>query len=76
MIGFLEKKLGIDSSQKKFQGLIIVTISFFVVVMGVILFMLGGGSVGRMLIIIGFIGCIIGISRHIWFMLSDNAAKK
>ena len=72
----LEKKLGIDSSQKKYQGLIIVTISFFVVFMGIILFMLGLGFVGRIFIFLGFTGSFIGIIRHFWIMFSEKQKKE
>jgi hypothetical protein len=59
-----EKKLGIDSSQKKYIGLKIATVSFLVALSGALVAFLGLGKIGYWIVVVGILGGFVGIFLH------------
>ena len=70
-----EKKLGIDSSHKKWRGLKIMTVSFLVACTGAILTLLGLGKVGYWVVVLGVLGGFVGIVLHFYAMFSQHAGS-
>lgn len=64
-----EKKLGIDSSEKKWRGLKVMTVSFLVAMFGALLAFLGVYEVGRLVVITGITGGFVGMAMHFAAML-------
>jgi len=67
-----EKKLGIDSSEKKYQGLKISTVSFFVVLAGALFSLTEFKVIKNILLFAGAAGFISGMVRHFWLMLNKE----
>ncbi len=59
-----EKKLGIDSSEKKWIGLKVMTVSFLVAMFGGLIAFIGLGMLGYWIVVIGVLGGFVGISLH------------
>lgn len=66
-----EKKLGIDSKDKKWRGLKIMTVSFLVAAAGAILTVLGLGKLGYWVVVVGVLGGFVGIGVHFYAMFSQ-----
>lgn len=65
-----EKKLGIDSSEKKWVGLKIMTVSFLVAICGGLIAFLGLGKLGYWVVVVGVLGGFVGISLHFLAMFT------
>ena len=65
-----EKKLGIDSSEKKYIGLKVMTVSGLVAFAGAIVAFLGLGKVGYWIVVVGVLGAFVGISLHFLAMFT------
>ena len=59
-----EKKLGIDSSEKKYIGMKIATVSFLVALFGALIAFLGLGKIGYWIVVVGVLGGGVGILLH------------
>jgi len=59
-----EKKLGIDSSEKKYIGLKVATISFLVALSGILVAFLGLVKHGYWIVVIGVLGGFVGMFLH------------
>ena len=70
-----EKKLGIDSSEKKYQGLKVITIAFLVAMSGALIAFLGAIDFGRAVIIVGTLGGFVGMLMHFTAMLRQEKKK-
>jgi hypothetical protein len=66
-----EKKLGIDSSEKKYLGLKIATVSFLVALSGGLIAFLGLGKIGYWVVVVGVLGGFIGIFLHFLAMFTS-----
>lgn len=71
-----EKKLGIDSSEKKYHGLKIGTLSLLIAFVGVLCVALGAVSFGRFLIVVSFLGMCVGMIMHFYAMARGNQRGK
>jgi len=71
-----EKKLGIDSSDKKWRGMKVFTVSFLVCATGALLAFFGLGKIGYWVVVCGFFGCAIGMIMHFNAMFSSHAKSK
>lgn len=60
-----EKKLGIDSSDKKWRGSKVMTVSFLLVLFGALLFFFGFVEIGRLVVISGIAGSFFGAALHL-----------
>ena len=67
----IEKKLGIDSSDKKWRGLKLMTVSFLVALGGGILAFIGLGKLGYWVVVAGVLGGFIGMAMHFYAMFSQ-----
>ena len=65
-----EKKLGVDSSEKKWIGLKIMTVSFLVAMLGALFAVLGLGKVGYWVVVFGVLGGGVGIFLHFLAMFT------
>jgi hypothetical protein len=65
-----EKKLGVDSSEKKWIGLKIMTVSFLVAMLGALIAVLGLGKVGYWVVVFGVLGGVVGIFLHFLAMFT------
>jgi len=59
-----EKKLGIDSSEKKWRGLKVMTVFFLLAMLGALLVFLGLVEVGRVVVFCGIAGGFVGMAMH------------
>ena len=66
-----EKKLGIDSNDKKWRGLKIMTVSFLVALGGGIVAFIGLGKLGYWVVVSGVLGGFIGMAMHFYAMFSQ-----
>ena len=71
-----EKKLGIDSSDKKWRGLKIMTVAFLVAAAGALLAFIGWGKVGYWVVIVGVLCAFIGIVLHFGAMFSQHSESR
>jgi hypothetical protein len=67
-----EKKLGIDSREKKYIGLKIGTISVLVGAAGGLVSILGLQNIGFWIVVIGVLGCGVGFVLHLVAMVSSS----
>jgi len=65
-----EKKLGIDSSEKKWLGLKIATVSGLVAFSGGLVAFLGLGKIGYWILVAGVIGGFVGMFLHFLAMFT------
>ena len=65
-----EKKLGIDSSEKKYIGLKVATVSFLVAFTGGLTAFLGLGKIGYWVVVVGVLGGFVGIILHLLAMFT------
>ena len=61
-----EKKLGIDSSKKRWLGLKIATISGLAAFLGAFVVWLGAVEFGRVILVLGIIGGFAGMAIHFY----------
>ena len=66
-----EKKLGIDSSEKKYIGMKIGTVSFLVALLGGLVAFLGLGKVGYWIVVLGVVGGFVGMFLHFLAMFTS-----
>ncbi len=59
-----EKKLGIDSTDKKWRGLKICTVSFFMAFFGFVLVFLSLREIGYWVLVVGVLVGFIGMAIH------------
>lgn len=71
-----EKKLGIDSSEKKYYGLKVCTLSLLVAFVGILCVVLGAVSLGRILIVVSFLGMCVGMVVHFSAMARGSTRKR
>jgi hypothetical protein len=71
-----EKKLGIDSSKKRWLGLKIATISFLICAFGAVIAWLGRIEIGRVVIILGMIGGFAGMAVHFYAFVITRAGTR
>jgi len=71
-----EKKLGIDSSERKYYGLKVGTLSLLVAFVGVLCVVLGAVSLGRILIVVSFLGMCVGMVVHFCAMARGSTRKR
>ena len=60
-----EKRLGIDSKQRRWLGLKIIIISFLVALAGGLIVLLGVRDIGRLIVILAFFSIFIGSLLYI-----------
>ena len=65
-----EKKLGIDSSEKKWIGLKIATVSGLVAFSGVFAAFLGLGIIAYWIVVVGVLGGFVGLFLHFLAMFT------
>ena len=65
-----EKKLGIDSSEKKYIGLKIATVSFLVAFTGMLIVSLGSREPGYWVVVVGISGGFVGMFFHFLAMFT------
>jgi hypothetical protein len=65
-----EKKLGIDSREKKWVGLKIATVSGLVALSGGLVAFLGLGKIGYWIVVVGVLGGFVGLSLHFLAMFT------
>ena len=65
-----EKKLGIDSSEKKWIGLKIATVSGFVAFSGGFAAFLGLGIIAYWIVVVGVLGGFVGLFLHFLAMFT------
>ena len=70
-----EKKLGIDSSDKKWRGLKIMSVSFLVALSGGVLTILGLGKVGYWVVVIGVLGGFVGLAVHLYAVFNQVSKR-
>ena len=64
-----EKKLGIDSSEKKWIGLKIGTVSGIIAFCGALVAWVGLGKLGYWIVAAGILGGVVGLILHFYAML-------
>jgi len=65
-----EKKLGIDSSERKWVGLKIGTVSGLVAFSGGLVAFLGLGKIGYWIVVAGLLGGLVGMFLHFLSMFT------
>ena len=65
-----EKNLGIDSSEKKWLGMKMATVSFLVALSGGLVAFSGLGKIGYWMVVVGVSGGCIGIFLHFLAMFT------
>ena len=70
-----EKKLGIDSSEKKYIGLKVATVSGLVAFSGGLIAFIGPGKVGYWIVVAGVVGGIVGLFQHFLAMFTPLFKK-
>jgi len=67
-----EKKLGIDSDDKKYCGLKVGTVSLLVSFAGFLCVVWGAVTFGRILVVLSFFGVCIGMGIHFYAMAKKH----
>ena len=70
-----EKKLGIDSSERKWIGLKVATASGIIALFGALVAWAGLGKLGYWVVVAGVLGGGVGIILHFFAMLTSFAKR-